>query len=391
MAMVPSVVARLLRGGHAVIVEAGAGEKARFADDAYRSGGAEVVDNFADAGADLVAKVQPPTGPEVRALPEGSALLSFLSPLGAPEVVRALANQRVAALSLDLVPRISRAQGMDALSSQASVSGYRAALVAAERLARFFPMLMTAAGSVPPAKVLVLGAGVAGLQAIATARRLGAVVRAYDVRRAAGEEVRSLGATFVELALESQEGAGGYARAQSEGFLSRQRELIAAEVASADVVITTAAVPGRRAPVLVDASMLGAMAAGSVVVDLAAESGGNCELSVAGQELDVGGVIVYGAQHLPSTLATHASFLYARNVAEVVALVGRGGQLVLDFSDEIIDAICLTHAGEVRHGATAELLGLASVPVESQPPSASASSRSASSPSAPPPRRGGIL
>lgn len=367
--MVPGVVGRLLSAGHQVVVEAGAGGPARFDDAAYRLAGAEVVDGLAGAlaGAELVAKVAPPSEAEVATLPSGSALVSFLAPASAPGVVAALAERKVSALSLDLVPRISRAQAMDALSSQASVSGYRAALVAAERLPRFFPMMMTAAGSVPPAKVLVLGAGVAGLQAIATARRLGAAVRAYDVRPAAGEEVRSLGATFVELALEAQEGAGGYARAQSEEFLSRQRQLIAAEVAAADAVITTAAVPGRRAPVLVDAAMVDAMAPGSVLVDLAAESGGNCELSVAGEEIDRNGVTVYGASNLASTLATHASFLYARNLAEVVNLVGKGGRLLLDFSDEIVSAACVTHAGEVRHAQTRELLGLAAVPIESQP------------------------
>jgi NAD(P) transhydrogenase subunit alpha len=258
---------------------------------------------------------------------------------------------------MDLVPRISRAQSMDALSSQALVAGYRAVLVAADRLPKFFPLFMTAAGTVPPARVLVLGAGVAGLQAIATARRLGAVVEAYDVRAAAAEEVRSLGATFVELELDTQEGEGGYARQQSDDFLRRQRELIGARVATADAVITTAAVPGRRAPVLVTADMVKAMRPGSVVVDLAAETGGNCELSRPGEEIDHGGVTIWGARNVPSTMPVHASQLYAKNVANLILLMtGEGGTVQPDFDDEILAGCCVTHAGEVRHAPTRELL-----------------------------------
>jgi NAD(P) transhydrogenase subunit alpha len=245
---------------------------------------------------------------------------------------------------------------MDALSSQATVTGYRAGLIAAERLPRFFPMFMTAAGTVPPAKVLVLGAGVAGLQAIATSRRLGAIVRAYDVRPAARDEVRSLGATFVELELETQEGQGGYAAEQSEEFLTRQRELIGTEVAAADAVITTAAIPGRRAPLLVTAAMVERMRPGSVVVDLAAETGGNCELSEPGKDVVVNGVTVYGASNLASTMATHASFLYARNIAELLGLFAADNAFNPDFGDEIIAGTCVTFGGEVRHGPTAALL-----------------------------------
>jgi NAD(P) transhydrogenase subunit alpha len=245
---------------------------------------------------------------------------------------------------------------MDALSSQATVTGYRAGLIAADRLPRFFPMFMTAAGTVPPAKVLVLGAGVAGLQAIATARRLGAVVRAYDVRPAARDEVRSLGAHFVELELETQEGQGGYAAAQSEEFLDRQRELIGNEVEVADAVITTAAIPGRRAPLLVTAAMVERMKPGSVVVDLAAETGGNCELSEPGEDVVVNGVTVYGASNLASTMATHASFLYARNIAEVLGLFVSEGAFAPDFGDEIITGTCVTYGGEVRHEPTRLLL-----------------------------------
>ncbi len=282
-------------------------------------------------------------------MPEESVVVSMLQPAADLELIRTFVRRRITAFSLDLLPRISRAQAMDSLSSQATVSGYRAALIAAADLPRFFPMFMTAAGTVPPAKVLVLGAGVAGLQAIATARRLGAVVRAYDVRPAAREEVRSLGATFVELELEAQEGTGGYAREQSEDFLRRQRELIGKEVAAADAVITTAAIPGRRAPVLVTAEMVGEMRPGSVIVDLAAESGGNCELSEPGETVVSGGVSIYGARNLPSTMAVHASFLYSRNIAEVLGLMTHDGSFSPDFDDEIVAATCVTQDGAIRH------------------------------------------
>jgi NAD(P) transhydrogenase subunit alpha len=245
---------------------------------------------------------------------------------------------------------------MDALSSQATVSGYRAVLLAADRFPRFFPLFMTAAGTVPPAKVLVMGAGVAGLQAIATARRLGAVVRAYDVRTAARDEVKSLGAKFVELELETAEGAGGYAAEQSEDYLRRQREMLAKEVAAADVIITTAAIPGRRAPLLVTAEMLEGMAPGSVVVDLAAESGGNVELSKPGEDVTVNGVTIHGARNVPSSMATAASALYARNVSEFLGLLAADGEFAPDFGDEIIAGTCVTFGGEVRHEPTRKLL-----------------------------------
>ena len=276
VAIVPEVASRLARTGVEVVVESGAGAAARFPDDAYREAGATVVDTAAGAlaGAAFVARVQPPTVGEVAALPEGVSVISFLQPVASADVVKALADRGATVYSLDLLPRISRAQSMDALSSQATVSGYRAGLSAAEHLAKFFPMFMTAAGTVPPAKVLVMGAGVAGLQAIATARRLGAVVRAYDVRAAAKEEVQSLGAKFVELDLETQDGAGGYAKEQTAEYLARQQELLAAEVAGSDVVITTAQIPGRKAPVLVTTAMVEGMAEGAVIVDMAADSGG---------------------------------------------------------------------------------------------------------------------
>src|SRR5712692_6772191 len=275
------------------------------------------------------------------------------------DIVRALAKRGVTAFSLELVPRISRAQSMDALSSQASAAGYKAVLMAAGRLGKFFPMMMTAAGTIPPARVLVMGAGVAGLQAIATARRLGAVVSAYDVRPAVKEEVQSLGATFIELALETQEGEGGYAKEQSEEFLRKQRELIGEHVAKSDVVITTAAVPGRRAPLLVTGDMVKGMRPGSVIVDLAADTGGNVELTKAGEDVEVGGVTIIGTRNVPSTMPLHASQLYARNVANLLLHLVKDGAIVLDFEDEITKGCCVTHGGEIVNERAKQLLSAA--------------------------------
>ncbi len=359
MAIVPEVAGRLTGTSVDVVVQVGAGAKAHFPDSAYREKGATVVDSLEEVFADahLVAKVNAPTPEEAERYPLGVSVVSFLQPAAQLESVKALAGRKATAYSLDLLPRISRAQSMDALSSQATVSGYLAALAAAERLPKFFPMFMTAAGTVPPAKVLVLGAGVAGLQAIATARRLGAQLRAYDVRTAAKEEVQSLGATFVELQLEAQEGSGGYAREQSEEFLARQRELIGKEVAASDVVITTAAVPGRKAPLLVTTQMVDQMNEGSVVVDLAADQGGNCELSQPGVELDHHGVMVFGMTNPPSSMPTHASFLYSRNVANFLGLVVKDGELKPDFEDEVVAGSCVVREGSVVHEPTRELLG----------------------------------
>jgi NAD(P) transhydrogenase subunit alpha len=356
--MIPDVAGRLTGAGVEVAVQAGAGAEAHFTDDAFLGKGVTIEPDVAAllTGARIVAKVQAPTPDEVAAAPESVTVVSFLQPAAQLDTVKALAARGATAFSLDLLPRISRAQSMDALSSQSTVSGYLAALAAAERLPKFFPMFMTAAGTVPPAKVLVLGAGVAGLQAIATARRLGAQVRAYDVRAAAKEEVQSLGATFVELGLESQEGSGGYAREQSEDFLARQRELIGNEVAASDVVITTAAIPGRQAPVLVTTEMVDRMAEGSVIVDLAADSGGNCELSQPGQDIDHHGVVVAGLSNPPSAMPTHASFLYARNVFNFLNLVITDGELTPDFDDEIVAGCCVVRAGEVVHGPTRDLI-----------------------------------
>jgi len=369
VAIVPEVAAKLAKTGVDVVVQSGAAADARFSDEDFVAAGATVVPDAATAlsGADFVAHVQPLSVDEVALLPEGASVMSFLQPLASTDVVEALAARGATMYSLDLLPRISRAQSMDALSSQATVAGYRAGLAAAEHLAKFFPMFMTAAGTVPPAKVLVMGAGVAGLQAIATARRLGAVVRAYDVRAAAKEEVQSLGAKFVELDLETQDGAGGYAKEQSAEYLAKQQELLAAEVAAADVVITTAQIPGRKAPILVTEAMVHGMAEGAVIVDMAADSGGNCELSVAGQDVVVGGVTVVGLTNPPASMPTHASFLYARNIANFLGLVVKEGELVPDFDDEIVAGTCVVRAGTVVHGPTAEALGL-SVPAPEPEP-----------------------
>ena len=357
--MVPDVATRLLGAEHAVAIEAGAGDGAYLPDQQYKEKGVAVLPSLEElaAKAQVLCSVQLPAPSEIALLQPGTALVSFYQPSADPGRAREIADRGLTLFSLDLLPRISRAQAMDALSSQATVSGYLAALLAAEHLPKFFPMLITAAGTIPPAKVLVLGAGVAGLQAIATVRRLGAVVRGHDVRQAAKEEVESLGATFVALTLESQEGAGGYARAQSDEFLTRQRELITAEVTRADVVITTAAVPGRRAPVLITTEMVEAMAPGSVIVDIAAEGGGNCELSVAGEVVVHNEVKIVGTKNLPSAMSTHASSLYARNIAEFVSLLAVHGDVTApDFDDEILDATCITHDGAVRHEATRALL-----------------------------------
>ncbi len=363
VAIVPDVAAKLVQTGVDVVVQAGAATGARFADAQFVDAGATVAPDAAATlqGADVLAHVQPLTVDEVAALPDGISVISFLQPVAATDVVQALAAKGATVYSLDLLPRISRAQSMDALSSQATVSGYRAGLAGAEHLAKFFPMFMTAAGTVPPAKVLVMGAGVAGLQAIATARRLGASVRAYDVRAAAKEEVQSLGATFVELDLETQDGAGGYAKEQSAEYLAKQQELLAAEVGASDVVITTAQIPGRKAPVLVTAAMVAGMSEGAVIIDMAADSGGNCELTKPGEDVRVGGVTVVGLTNPPASMPTHASFLYARNIANFLALMVTDGELAPDFDDEIVVGTCVVRAGNVVHGPTAEALGL-SVP-----------------------------
>jgi NAD(P) transhydrogenase subunit alpha len=347
VALVPEVLGKLTAAGVDVVVQAGAGRSAYLSDDEYAAAGARIAPDLgaALAGAQVVVKVVAPDAAEASRLPEASTYIGFL-PSSATATLQAMATRHITAFAMERLPRISRAQSMDALSSQALVSGYKATLLAAERLPRFFPMFMTAAGTVPPAKVLVLGAGVAGLQAIATARRLGAVVEAYDVRSAAAEEVRSLGATFLDLGLEAQEGAGGYAKEQSAEFLSRQRERIGDRVAASDVVITTAAIPGKQAPVLVTADMVERMRAGSVVVDLAAESGGNVEPSKAGEDITVGGATVIGVRNITSDMPVHASNLYARNITNLLLLMVKDGELAPDFDDEIVAGTCLLRDGK---------------------------------------------
>ncbi len=358
VAVVPDVAKRLVAAGWSVSVQSGAGLEAAFTDADYVAAGVEVAPDATAclAGAAAVVRVQPPSAGDAELIPESALVLSFLQPDAALEALRVLAAKRCSVFSFDLLPRISRAQSMDALSSQATVSGYRAALTAATRLGRFFPMLMTAAGTVPPAKVLVMGAGVAGLQAIATCRRLGAVVRAYDVRAAAKEEAESLGATFVDLGV-SAEGAGGYARELTPEELAAQQRALSDEVTRADAVVTTAAVPGRPAPILVTREMVEGMATGAVVVDMAADSGGNCEVTERGSDVVVSGTTVVGMSNPPSGMPTHASALYARNVANILALLSSDGAVAPNWDDEIVAGTCVLRDGRPEHARTAELLG----------------------------------
>ena len=348
VALVPEMVERLAGSGLQTTVDAGAGAAAHHDDAAYVEAGASVGDGF---GGEVVAKVAPPSAEEIARLGQGSVLIGFLQPLTASDTVRALADAGVTSFAMEAIPRITRAQSMDALSSQATVAGYRAALIAAQELPRFFPMLTTAAGTVRPAKVLVLGAGVAGLQAIATARRLGAIVQAFDVRSAVKEQIESLGARFLELdmGLEDAEAAGGYARALTEEEQQRQRELLAEEIGKVDAVISTAAVPGRRAPLLVTAQAVRNMEPGSVVVDLAAETGGNCELTEPGQTVVKEGVTLAGPLNLAASMPDHASALYARNVQALLELMVKEGELALDFDDEVIAGACITRDGQIVH------------------------------------------
>ena len=354
VALVPELVERLIALGHEVVVQPGAGRGAQVADEEYADAGASL-DPDPFGSADLVVSVQPLEPGVVRLLPRGAMTVSFL-PVGAESpylsLVADLRDVGITSLAMELVPRISRAQSMDALSSQSLVSGYRCAIVAAGLLRRFFPLNMTAAGTVPPAEVLVLGAGVAGLQAIATAKRLGAVVRAYDVRPSSAEEIASVGAKPIDLGLEALDGAGGYAREMTEERAARQRELLAPYVAAADALITTAAVPGRRAPLLVTAEMVAAMKPGSVVVDLAAESGGNVEGALPGEVVRIGGAQVWGGANVPAQMPGPASRLYAHNVVSLIELLTHDGVLHLDLDDEIVAGSCVTHDGLIRHEAT---------------------------------------
>ena len=355
VALVPDIISKLTKAGLEVVIESGAGVNAQAADQDFKAAGAEVKSGDVLTGADVVLSVQPLTPAQMKSLKKGAITISFLSPTGSVDSIDAAVAAGVTAFSLEMVPRISRAQSMDALTSQALCAGYRASLVAAELSPKFFPLLMTAAGTVTPAKVVVLGAGVAGLQAIATAKRLGAVVSAYDVRPASADEVKSMGAKFITLELEALEGAGGYAREMTEERAAKQRELLTPYIAEADVLITTAAVPGRTAPRLVTAQMAAQMKPGSVIVDLAAETGGNVEGSVAGEVITTAaGVTMWGGKDVPSQLPYHASMLFSRNVVNLLLLMSKTvdgkptGEISPDFADEIIDSAALTHAGAKR-------------------------------------------
>jgi NAD(P) transhydrogenase subunit alpha len=342
VALVPELVSKL--EGIEVVVEQGAGEAASFTDAAFTEAGASIGDPWA---ADLVAKVRKPGDDEVGKLREGQVLIGFLQPLTDQEGIEQLAARGVTAFAMESIPRITRAQSMDALSSQATVSGYKAVVLAADRLPKFLPMLVTAAGTVVPAKVLVIGAGVAGLQAIATARRLGAVVSGFDVRPAVKEQVESLGATFLELGVVGEETEGGYARELSEEEQRKQQEELEARIGDFDVVVTTALIPGRPAPKLIPQSAIESMRPGSVIVDLAAEAGGNADLTQADEEVTHNGVTILGPTNLPSSMPYHASQLYARNVTALVSHLAPEGELKLDFEDEITAGACVTRKEEV--------------------------------------------
>ncbi len=366
VALVPDVVRKLTQdpveeGAEKleVVVERGAGAGALLPDSQYEQAGATMTEELGQVwSADVVVKVAPPDAEEIQRLSSSTTLIGFLQPLTNADGIRAIAQSGATSFAMESVPRISRAQSMDALSSQANIAGYRAALIGAQELGRFYPMLMTAAGTIRPATVLVLGAGVAGLQAIATARRLGAVVQGFDVRAAVKEQVESLGATFLEFDLGGDlEGAGGYAKELTPEQQQRQQELMAEAIGKVDVVITTALVPGRRAPILVTEEAVKLMKPGSVVVDLAGEAGGNCELSEPGQTITVHDVIISAPLNVPSTMAEHASQLYARNIEALVGLMVKDGKLELDFDDEVISGACITRGGEIVNEGAKQAAG----------------------------------
>ncbi|MBF2066661.1 MAG: Re/Si-specific NAD(P)(+) transhydrogenase subunit alpha [Calothrix sp. C42_A2020_038] len=364
VALIPDTVARLVKQGLEVLVETCAGDRAFFNDAAYQAAGATIIaDTVRVWGeADIVLKVSPPQvrddgTSEVALLREGSVLISFLNPLGNPAIAQKLAERKVSAFSMEMIPRTTRAQSMDALSSQASISGYKAVLIAAAALPKYFPMLTTAAGTIAPAKVFIMGAGVAGLQAIATARRLGAIVEAFDIRPAVKEEVQSLGAKFVEVKLDEETAtAGGYAREISEESRKRTQELVAAHIKNADVVITTAQVPGKKAPLLVTEEMVASMKPGSVIVDIAAEQGGNCACTDPGRDIIKHGVTIIGPINLPSSVPVHASQLYSKNLTSLLQLIIKDKTLQIDFNDDIIHNACITHAGEICNSRVKEAL-----------------------------------
>jgi len=368
VALTPSALSVLNKTGVDLLMQSGAGTRAGFADGEYSEKGVRIAASREEvfATADVILTVRAPgANPETGAadlamLRRGQALIGFGEPLTAVDAARALAEGGVSFLAMELMPRITRAQSMDALSSMATIAGYKAVLIAADNLPRMFPMLMTAAGTIAPARVLVIGAGVAGLQAIATARRLGGVVSGYDIRAAVKEQIESLGARFVVLDVEAgaAEDKGGYAKAMGEEFYRRQREALANVLAEQQVVITTAAVPGKKAPILITGEMAAHMAPGSIIVDVAAERGGNCELTRPGAVVEAGGVRVFGPVNLPSTIPYHASQLYAKNIATFLKYLVKDGRLALNRDDEIVRETLVTHAGEVVHPRVRETMGL---------------------------------
>ncbi|MGA2105651.1 Re/Si-specific NAD(P)(+) transhydrogenase subunit alpha [Methanoregula sp.] len=359
VATVPDVVRNLTKVGCEVRIEHDAGASAYYPDNSFTAAGAKVIAEKTDLfdGAKIVLRVQPPTAADVGGLAEGTIVIGFMNAANNLEAIKKMRDRKITAFSLELVPRISRAQSMDALSSQATAGGYVAAILGAENCPKFLPMLTTAAGTIRPSTVLVLGAGIAGLMAIATAKRLGALVEAYDVRRAAGEQVRSLGAKFLELEINA-EGQGGYARELTAEEKVKEQEMVSAAVARADIVITTAAIPGRRAPVLITKETVATMQPGAVIIDMAAESGGNCELTKAGHTIREHGVVIIGPQNLPARVPFHASQMYAKNLQSFLSLlIDKNGALVPEFTDEILTASLLVHAGNICHQPTRDLLG----------------------------------
>ena len=365
VALTPESVKKLIAGGTEVVVESGAGVKAGFLDADYTAAGAKMLDHAALLqSADILACVNRPEPEDYSSLKTGTVIIGFLKPLDEPAALAPIVNKQLTAFAMELVPRTTRAQSMDALSSMATVAGYKAVILAAERLPRMFPLLMTAAGTVPPARVLVLGAGVAGLQAIATGRRLGAMVEAYDVRAAAGQDVKSLGAKFLEVDLggiETQD-AGGYAKELSEEALQRGRDMVAKHAATSDVVITTAQIPGRRAPLMLTEAAVASMRPGSVIVDLAASTGGNCALTKSGETVNVNGVSILGPLNLPATVPYHASQLYSRNLTSFLGLIADKGALKIDMADEILKGACIAYNGENVHPKVAAAMGSSAGP-----------------------------
>lgn len=357
VALIPDVVSKLVKQGFEVSIESGAGEKALYSDSDYEAAGATIISDTASlwGEADILLKVSPPKqredgSSEIDSLKEGSVFIGFLNPLANPSVAEQLAQRKVTAFSMEMIPRTTRAQSMDALSSQASIAGYKSVLIAAEALPKYFPMLTTAAGTIAPAKVFIMGAGVAGLQAIATARRLGAMVEAFDIRPAVKEEVQSLGAKFVEVKLDEETAtAGGYAKEISEESKKKTQEAVNERVKNADVVITTAQVPGRKAPRLVTEEMIAQMKPGAVIVDLAADQGGNAAYTEPGGNVVKNGVTIIGPVNLPSSVPVHASQLYSKNLVSLMKLLVKDNDLNLDFEDDIVNAACITHDGELRN------------------------------------------